>query len=166
MRSRTRIDGREGASSTIFWWRAARAVALAEMQHVAMRVGEHLYLDMPRFDDRALEDEASVTGTLWRSDAALRTAAGSSSALSTRRMPRRHRPLPLDHDGKPMRAPLRPGALVWSSHRSRTRGMPAAAMRWRATRLVAIASMRDAGDRNTRRRIDRGGECRVSDRKP
>ena len=37
-----------------------RAIALAEMDHVAVRVAEHLDFDMPRIDDGALQEQAIV----------------------------------------------------------------------------------------------------------
>ena len=37
-----------------------RAVALAEMDHVPVHIGEHLHLDVPRIDDQLLDVDARI----------------------------------------------------------------------------------------------------------
>ena len=65
-----------------------RALALAERQHAAVGVGEHLDLDVARRDDRLLDVERAVAERGLRPRrAAVWNAASSSSGSSTRRMP-------------------------------------------------------------------------------
>ena len=50
-----------GASSITFWWRRwSEAVALVEMDHVAMAVGEDLDLDVARPGDQLLEQDTII----------------------------------------------------------------------------------------------------------
>jgi len=60
-----RIDGRRGRLfDDLLVPPLHGAIALAEMHDVARRVGEHLDLDVPRFDDGPLEDQPSVAERL------------------------------------------------------------------------------------------------------
>ena len=65
-----------------------RAVALAEMDDVAVRIGEDLDLDVARVLDGALEQEPGVAERALASAAAEASAASSPASLATSRMPR------------------------------------------------------------------------------
>ena len=64
-----------------------RAVALAEMDDIAVAVGEHLELDMARRADVFLDQHARVAEGRLRLALRASNAASKSACLSTRRMP-------------------------------------------------------------------------------
>ena len=72
-----------------------RAVALAEMDDVAVRVGEHLHLDVPRIDDQLLDVDARV-GEVRLALPARRLERALGVGRATRRSPSpcRRRPPP------------------------------------------------------------------------
>ena len=64
-----------------------RAVALVEMDGVAVRVGEHLHFDVARRGDIFLDQHAPVAERALRLALRASSAASKSACASTRRMP-------------------------------------------------------------------------------
>jgi hypothetical protein len=56
-----------------------RAIALAEVDQVAVAVAEQLHFDVPRFDQRLLEDQFVAAKPFRASERAVRSCAGNSS---------------------------------------------------------------------------------------
>jgi hypothetical protein len=78
----------DGASSTTFWCRPLQAaLALAEVDRAAVRVGEHLHLDVARAGDEALEEQRVVAEAARRLAARGRERLRQRRASCTRRMP-------------------------------------------------------------------------------
>ena len=60
-----RHDGARGFFYDLLVPPLQRAVALTQMNHIAMSIGKHLHLDVPRTLNRALQNQVAITkGTL------------------------------------------------------------------------------------------------------
>jgi hypothetical protein len=84
-----------------------RAVALVQVDHVALEVGEDLHLDVARFDHGLLDEDGRVAERPLGFAHAGGEASRRSRPTSTRRMPRPPPPATaLTKTGKPISAAL------------------------------------------------------------
>ena len=95
---RARVAGSssgDGASSTTFWWRRCRLHSRSpRCDHVAVRVGEHLHLDVPRAQHESLEEQRVVAERRRRlpAGAGQRVRAGRAARSHHAACPCRRRP--------------------------------------------------------------------------
>ena len=109
----------DGASSMSFWWRrCTRAVALAQVDRVAVAIAEHLDLDVAGMLDEPLEDQRGVAEGAAGLAPRAASASANSAGARTSRMPRPPPPATaLTSSGKPSRAPRGSVASSCSSPR-------------------------------------------------
>ena len=141
-----------------------RAVALVEVDHVAVRVAQDLHLDVPGALDAALQEDLAVAEGRLRLALAASTGSSSRPASRTTRMPRPPPPkLALSISGKPMPRPPAARVRVLAAARSvagtsarRPRGQARAADL--VAQSLACTSRRraDKGDARLARRRGRG----------
>ena len=164
----------EGASSITFWWRRWRLHSRSpRWTQRAVRVGEHLHLDVARALEVALDEQPVVAEGRAGLAARRPERLGSSSGARTTRMPLPPPPATAltQHAAAPCAGPL-DDLLVAEATRPRspgTTGTPASAATCLARGLVAEQRHRlgrgaDEGERRPRRQARANGGR--SERKP